>query len=172
MTKRYFDNCRTAEELKATYKRIAKELHPDNNPGTDTTAAFQEMQNEFTAAWERVKNIHVNAAGETYTKETDETAAEFMDIIEKLRNIPGIVVELCGSWLWVSGETYAAKDILKAAGFKWAGKKKSWYYHRDPYRKRGKRELSMDDIRNMYGSRTYGSNGSDNDTNETKQVRG
>lgn len=26
---KYFTNCRTAEDVKATYKRLAKKLHPD-----------------------------------------------------------------------------------------------------------------------------------------------
>ena len=41
----YFQNCKTAEELKAEYKRLAKILHPDNNNGN--RADFQEMKANF-----------------------------------------------------------------------------------------------------------------------------
>lgn len=64
---------------------------------------------------------------ETTARETtDETAAEFIDIIAKLVRLPGIIIELCGSWLWITGE----------------------------YRK-GKGEMSLDDIRIKYGSTQY-----------------
>lgn len=152
--RKYFTSCKTAEELKQDYKKLARELHPDCNK-EDTTAEFQRMQAEFETAWEKLKDIHVNSDGETYTKETSETAAQYMDIINKLMTIPGIVIELCGSWLWVTGETYAAKSVLKELHFKWSKKKSAWYFHFEPYRKKGKKERSMEDIRNMYGSERF-----------------
>ena len=151
MTK-YFVNCKTAEDLKKEYRKVAAKLHPDNNPGKDTTKDFQEMQAEFQQTFDRLKNVHVNADGEQYEKETTETAGEFMDLINKLLSFPGVEVELCGSWIWVSGNTKECKEDLKNLGFKWSKNKTAWYYHREPYYKRNKRSLSMDEIRNMYGS--------------------
>lgn len=150
----YFTNCKTAEEAKQEYKRLARMLHPDCNT-EDTTAEFQKMQADFETVWKRLKNVHVNSDGEAYTKETSETAAQYMDIINTLLTVPGIVIELCGSWLWVTGNTYDAKSILKELYFKWSRKKAAWYFHFEPYRKRGKVERSMEDIRNMYGSEKF-----------------
>lgn len=152
----YFTNCKTAEEAKQEYKRLARELHPDCNT-EDTTAEFQKMQADFETAWKRLKDIHTNAQGETYTnsRETSETAEQYMDIINALMKEPGIVIELCGSWLWITGDTFSAKSILKELHFKWSRKKSAWYFHFEPYRKRGKVERSMEDIRNMYGSERF-----------------
>ena len=35
---------------------------------------------------------------------------------------------------------------------KWAYTKKQWYWHSESFRKKGKKTLSMDDIRSYYGS--------------------
>ncbi len=156
----YFNHCKTAEEVKAAYKEQVKALHPDNHPERDTTAEFQAMQAEYMKAWDRLKNIHTNEAGETYTKETTETAAEYMDLIDKLMRIPGILIELCGSWLWITGDTYTSRDTLKALGFHWASKKHAWYYHKDPWHGHGCKG-SLDDIRIKYGSQSVQSRGLD-----------
>ena len=115
------------------------------------------MQADFEKVWKRLKDIHTNAQGETYTntKETSETAEQYMDIINTLMKVPGIVIELCGSWLWVTGDTFSAKSILKELHFMWSRKKSAWYFHFEPYKKRGKVERSMEDIRNMYGSERF-----------------
>ena len=96
--RRYFDNCRTAEDLKKAYRQAAKELHPDAGGREDE---FKSMQAEFSAAWSRLKNIHITKDGEKYERETQETAEEFMSIIEELIRFKDVEVEICGSWIWL-----------------------------------------------------------------------
>lgn len=153
--KNYFGSATTLEDVKQLYKKLARDLHPDCNPGRDTTAEFQEMSRQYEEAYNRLKNTHRNADGETYQKETTQTAAEYADIINQLLHIPGLMIELCGSWLWVTGNTKDAKEQLKALHFNYSRKKQAWYYHSEPYRKHGKSEKSMQDIRNMYGSEKF-----------------
>ena len=151
----YFRDCQTIDDVKQVYKKLARELHPDCNPNKDTTAEYQEMGRQYEKAYEDLKNVYKNAAGETYTKETSQTAAEYAAIINQLLHIPNIVIELCGSWLWITGNTYAARDILKSLKFKFSRKKQAWYFHSEPWRKRGKSEKSLEEIRDMYGSERY-----------------
>lgn len=151
----YFRDCKTIEDVKQMYKKLARDLHPDCNPGRDTTREFQEMGRQYEEAYNRLRNTHRNAEGETYEKETQQTAAEYADLINQLLHIPGLIIELCGSWLWITGNTYEARDQLKALGFRFSRKKQAWYFHSEPYRKHGKSEKSMQDIRNMYGSEKY-----------------
>lgn len=151
MTK-YFNNCKTAEELKKEYKKMAIKLHPDNNKDHDTTAEFQEMQAEFTTAFERLKNIHVDKDGHQYESSTTESAEAYMDLINRLVKINGIEIELCGSWIWITGNTKPVKELLKTESFHWSKNKMAWYYHREPFTKKSKRSLSLDEIRNKYGS--------------------
>lgn len=153
---KYFTNCTTAEEVKKTFHKLAMKMHPDNGGNAQE---FVEMKQEFEKAFESLKNTHKNAKGETYTKESTENAGEFAEMIEKLIHIVGIKVEICGSWLWVSGDTKSCKDLLKEMHFHWSKNKSSWYFHFEPYRKRNNNKYSLDDIRNMFGSQeftTYG----------------
>ena len=144
----------TLEELKAMYKRLAMQHHPDLGGSTE---AMQAINTEYESLFSRLKNVHQKANGETYTAANDngETAGDFVDIIDKLIKLPGIIVELCGSWLWITGETRAVKEELKEIGFRWSSNKKAWYYHEGTYSKRGSKKCTLDDIRDMYGSQRY-----------------
>lgn len=155
MKKSYFENCTTCEELKSTYRKLVKELHPDNNLDHDTTEEFKNMQEEFQEVFEILKGIHKNAKGETYEKATTETASAFMDLIEKLCRMEGCFVELIGSWIWITGNTKEHKEELKALNFKFSAKKKAWYFHEGEYHKFSKGTKSMNDIRAMYGSTVF-----------------
>ena len=152
--KQYFVDCKTAEELKKAYRAWAKKLHPDLGGNAEE---FKVMQAEYERMWERLKNVHKTAEGKTYTAKTETTEApqEFINIINVLIRLEGVNVEICGSWIWASGNTMTHKDTLKALGFKWAYKKRAWYYHTEPYRKRSHRELTLDEIRDMFGSQSY-----------------
>lgn len=152
MNTRYFSNCRTAEQLKAAYKTLILKNHPDNGGDPEICKAINA---EFDEAWKRLKNIHTDKDGKFYEKETTETAGEFMDLINKLVRMAGVIVEMCGSWIWLTGNTKEHREEIKALGFKWSKNKAAWYYHKEPYFKRSKRSVSLDDIRLMYGSRTF-----------------
>lgn len=152
----YFTNCKTAEELKTAYRKAAMKLHPDNGGNEEE---FKTMQAEFSKMFDRLKNVHASKDGGTYEKTgeyaTHETAEEFMNIINTLLTFPGLNVELCGSWVWVSGDTKQYKDQLKELGCKWSANKKMWYWQNDGKRKHHKKAWSIDQIRNTYGSTRF-----------------
>lgn len=152
---KYFSNCTTLEEVKQTFHKLAKALHPDNG---GNEAAFKEMYSEFQEAFNRLKNTHKNHEGETYTKETNETPEQFADLIRTLTHFNGCIVELIGSWIWVSGNTKAYKDQLKELNFKWSKNKAAWYYHEGEYHRSGKKVYDLETIRSMYGTTKYENN--------------
>ena len=146
--KNYFVNCQTAEELKKEYHKLAMKMHPDN--GGDENE-FKQMQIEFSKLWNVLKNVHVTKDGKTYDttgtdRATTETAEEFMDIINRLMFVDALHVEMCGSWIWVSGDTKSYREFLKELGFQYSANKQMWYYHKDQKRKfyKGKKAWTID----------------------------
>lgn len=148
---KWFKDCKAAEEGKQLYRELVRKFHPDNGGTGDE---IKEINNEFRLWWNRYKDIHTNSAGETYRakESTTETAEEFMDIIRNLSGLSGIEVELCGSWLWISGNTYPVKDQLSAFGCRWSKGKKKWFWTTEQFMKARYKTPSMADIRRMYGS--------------------
>ena len=153
----YFKNCRTAEELKKEYKRLCMKWHPDRCHESNATELMQAINAEFAEAFDRLKNVHTSAEGKIYTseRETSETADHYRMLIEELLKLSGVIVEICGTWIWCTGETRAHKDKLKELGFYWSRQKVAWYYHEEAFIKKSKRSLTLDEIRDYYGSETF-----------------
>lgn len=155
---KFFTECKTAEELKAAYKKAVRQYHPDLNPGIDDSI-IKAVNAEYDAMWARLKNIHTSASGETYTKETNEAPEQFRDIINDLMKCDGLTIDLVGAWIWVTGNTYQHKETIKANGFKWASRKKAWYWHRDEDGSKNRREMTLDEIKSLHGCETFRASG-------------
>jgi curved DNA-binding protein CbpA len=151
MMMKWFKNPQTLEELKKQYKRLVTENHPDKGGKTED---MQEINAEYDTLFAKLKNIHRTADGQTYTKETSETKDEYKNILNKLVSIEDINIEICGSWIWITGNTYSRRNILKELKFKFSNNKKAWYYHEEGYRKHGNKSFTLDEIRDFYGSET------------------
>lgn len=150
---KWFVQPRTLEELKAQYNKVAMQHHPDIG---GNNADMQEINDEYDKLFEILKNTHKAADGRTYTTNTEntETAAEFKEIINRLIQLEGIHIEICGSWLWITGDTFKHKDTLKRLNFKWSKSKKAWYFHKDDYKKLSRKIYTLNQIRDLYGSET------------------
>lgn len=145
---KYFVNCATLEALKAEYKRLAKLHHPDVGGDLET---MQAINAEYDKA---VKCMASDPGHQDAKRAQREDVERFREIIAALVKIPNIVIELCGSWIWITGDTYTNRDALKAAGCRWASKKAAWYWHApDDGCRHSKRDLSLDEIRERHGSK-------------------
>lgn len=144
----YFKGIKTIEDLKEKYRDLCKQLHPDN--GGDTRA-FQDMRNEFTDMFNRLKNVHRKAAAQDQEEEATEEAPEaFADIIAKVAGFD-VDIEIIGHWVWLSGNTYAYKDGIKAAGFFWSTKHKKWYWNGGTHKSKKHSKMNMDTIKLVHG---------------------
>ena len=139
----YFSSITNLEDLKKSYKKLAFENHPDKGGDTAT------MQEIIVAYKQAVKRIQGFGSGCNEKGISFDDA--FVTVINDILSVDNIVIEICGSWVWVSGDTKPAKDILKGAGFRWATKKKMWYWRSETSVSRG-RGYTMDTIRAKYGT--------------------
>ena len=148
----YFKNVNSLEELKKEYRRLVMLHHPDH--GGDT-ATMQAINAEHDALFEMLKAKHNAEHDEDH--QTTETPEEFREIIEALLRMDGVEVELCGSWLWIGGNTRAHKDDLKAAGCRWSSGKKLWYWrHSEDAHRWHRGRSTIGEIRTKYGSQYFG----------------
>jgi curved DNA-binding protein CbpA len=156
MNIKYFDPIpATLEDLKTTYHKLAFQHHPDRGGSTE---AMQAVNAEYDYLYANgLKDIHRNVKGETYTSHTptSEPPEHFREIIEALLKLPGLEVEICGSFVWVSGNTRSNRAALKNLRFKFSPQKSAWYLAPENYKKFSKRSFTLDEIRGMYGSQQF-----------------
>lgn len=137
-------NGNSHDELKTAYRNACKKYHPDINPNS------LELMKLINCAYDFLKK---NLNKWSHTQTTNDTPIDevLQDLFNKIKHFVNIKSEVCGTWLWISGETWRYKKELKEYGFKWAFKKKQWYWSPAGYRKRTKRVFTMDEIRSKYG---------------------
>ena len=148
---KYFTNCSNLDELKKEYRRLAQIFHPDCGGDTET---MQQINADYTVMMEALKAAH-NASADEYHQVT-EAPEEFIDIITALLKLKGLEVELCGSWLWIGGNTMENKEALKVAGCRWSSNKKLWYWHhKEDGARWSKGKKTISEIRSKYGSQVF-----------------
>lgn len=133
----------TQEGVKTAYRKACMKYHPDRNP-----AGLEMMK-------------LVNIAFEFLSKEQDFNFENTTNYDSKLNEainaamvMDGVNIEICGIWVWLSGNTKPHKEAIKAAGYKWASKKMQWYFRPEDYKSTSRGTLSMDEIRERHGSKT------------------
>ena len=146
----YFNGVQTLAELKATYKSLAFKFHPDCGGDEET---MKEINAEYDEVFEELKTGY--NATQKEERKTSEMAEDYRTIIETLLHLEGLDVELCGNWVWVSGNTKPHKDVFKELKMMWASKKKMWYWRADQFKSYGRSNNSMSDIRMKYGSTKF-----------------
>lgn len=147
----FFTGCKSTEEVKREYYNLAKQYHPDVNPTTDTTAVMQEINAAYAAAMHSLKMGERPGEDAGFYAYYDGVAQNVKKAIDAILKFRGIDVEICGDWVWVSGETKPIREGLKKAGYKFAAKKVKWYFAGRPSHNRGP-QFTMEQIRQVHGS--------------------
>lgn len=143
------------DALKKMYKKLAFELHPDHGGSNE---AFKKMQNEYKTLLDyflKFKFDQGNESDQQKQEKKESYKQQDKDVREKMQQIwhlEGITIEIIGTWLWITGDTYSVKDTLNYYGFKFSGRKKAWYWHSGKYKKKTRKNHSLKQIRKIYGT--------------------
>ena len=145
-TRQYFVGLYTEAQIKGQWRELCKQHHPD--VGGDL-ATMQAINAEYLDA---LRDCYRHTMSNEQTEERitvdRETAAKVGEIIR----LEGLIVELCGRWVWITGDTYRWREQLKACAFRWASKKAAWYWHKEGDHPGKHRAWSLDQIKNKYGA--------------------
>ncbi|HAV5772237.1 molecular chaperone DnaJ [Acinetobacter baumannii] len=155
---KYFNNVNSIESLKAQYKKLAFQNHPDR--GGDTKV-MQKINAEYDAILKQLIN---NTDDSKYRNTSDtwsfweskeehaEAEIKVKEALDKIKFLAGLKIEWIGVWLWVSGDTKPHKEALKEAGFRWNPRLSQWVFAGTKSKGRG--TMSLDEIRAKYGCET------------------
>lgn len=148
MNLQFFTTCSTLEEAKKLYYKLAKENHPDRGGDLETMKRINNEYDFVTAKLSQGTQFKEEERSQQF-----EMAQQYKEKITAIINIPGLIIEICGLWIWITGETREVKETLKENGFFWAIKKKAWYWRPEELKSfKNKNPLSMEEIRSKYNS--------------------
>lgn len=144
MTLKYFSGCKTAEEVRKTYKTLAVKYHPDRGGDTTIMVEINAEYDEIVTYLKRGGSL----GGETTGKDW-QSMTKYRDVLQQIITIDADV-EIIGTWIWVFN-AYPYREILKKAGFRWASKRKAWIWHSPEDGCRGSKKKTIEEIRSTWG---------------------
>lgn len=144
-TLRYFAHCKTLDAVKVEFKKLAQQWMVNDNDQA-SIAILESIEQEYLSISQRPKFKQLE-------KDVREDFIGFPGIVKPLVKL-GLNLELCGTWLWISGDTISCKEVLKEMGLRYSPNKKMWYYRPVWSRSSNSSPVSFDFIRRKYGSDT------------------
>jgi len=171
----WLNDARDLKELREMYYNLVKEYHPDRN-ATKSEAEilrYNEIMKEINNEYENFSKKLPKERGVNFEDREDQEREQhisdvYREIVNSLLQYDLIKIELIGTWIWISGNTYQIRNELKAAGFLFSGSKKMWYWRPEDqknYKSRGGQDIDF--IRAKYGSMTI-----DRERKDTKALSG
>jgi hypothetical protein len=147
-------------DLRTRCKPYRMKFHPDKGGDPEAMIALNAIVRKITAGFIsgfRAKAAAYTPAGE-YNPWEKKDAAYDERLAAAIRFVMGLsgdlTVEVLGTWVWVGGktedDTRQHSQAFKAAGFKFSGAKKRWYWGEMKRKWYGKKTMTMEEIRRRH----------------------
>jgi hypothetical protein len=138
--------------LKQAYVKACFRFHPDRNPDGLEQMKKVNLAYSFLKGFPDDQDTTTDTDKTTMDNQGVDFGHEMNAAIDAVIDLGGLHIEICGSWVWLSGDTRTHKDAIKAAGYFWASKKMMWYWHPADAKTTSRGKFSMDDVRAKYGA--------------------
>lgn len=140
MKSNLFFGCTSIDEVQLRYDELSKVFN-----GQD------EMLKSLKLEYSTLVNALSPSKPVEAVKEKATVPEKIKELQEKV-NPDGLRLEICGTWLWVTGKTFQVKDALKELGFRYSANKLSWYYRQSDHRSGNQEPIPLEMIREKYGT--------------------
>ena len=148
----------TKIDIKKAYKEKIRLYHPDRNP------AGLHMSKAINVAYDMIKDEEkLIIENDNKNSKLSDYMQHLNDVLSEIMKHPDLIIELCGVWVWISGNTKEHKEILKSSKFKWSNNKKMWYYRPETKKSKNRSSWSINKIRESFGSTKF--------NDETKKLK-
>ncbi len=151
----YFNDCKTVQDTKTTYRFLAFKFHPDTGGDKETMQEINELYHLKLKSFDGAKFVGFDKK-DHYYRYNHDVEQELMNKIQELLGLrlDGVTIELVGIWIWIHGDTKTHKDQLKKAKCQWHSKRNMWYFRKFSYRRKYS-GAAFDTLHMMYGSNVY-----------------
>ncbi len=146
----------TKKEIKKAYKKASIKYHPDKNP------ANPQVMVAINAAYAFLTSLNFDPITLDPEAQTYNFADSLQKVISELSTLDGLILEVCGNWLWVSGDTKKHRVQIKDAGCYFSRKKCMWYFRPEEYKSISRKSHDIDEIRKKHGSHVVSTNAANN----------
>ena len=149
----YFVDCETPAEIKALYRKLAMEHHPDR--GGDTRV-MQDINSEYHRILKSKDGFTSRGADGNdhtyyYKGWKEQLIIETLNKLFELNLPDDVEIDIIGIWIWVTGNTMPVKDKLKTIeGMRFNGRRKCWQWS-PPGSKGMGSNLSKDELKWVFG---------------------
>ncbi|BBI93102.1 dnaJ-like protein (plasmid) [Serratia symbiotica] len=111
----------TEKDIKTTYKKLALKYHPDRNPlGNELMKAVNTAFDFLMTNIDKINQFQSSNENDRYNY-----SEELENILKTLSGMSGVIFEVIGNWVWISGETHEHKNALKEVGWQMGSKEKA-----------------------------------------------
>lgn len=144
MKTNYFSNCKTLEQVKKLYKKLALQYYPDRPGGS--VVIIQRINQEYES-FMKDPRFKFHQQDEAFRKDF----VKFPEIIGQIIHF-NINIEICGNWFWLSGNTRLYSKQLKEIGFYYSPKKQMCYWRPSGWESNNHKPWDIETIRKRFGS--------------------